>query len=228
LRRRAARTPEKPVNSVITASEKTGMSSLRHKIFEAARELYLKEGVEGVSMRKVADSVGISATAIYRHFESKDVLIQAVVVEGLTVLEDHLKPALAAGTAYERLRALIDGFLEFALAKPQFFDAAFLIPNPIGPFGDEIVKHNWTTFQIALEQIAECMERGVFRRDDPMETAITIWAEVHGLVTLYRTGRLGGDEDAFRAIYRRAVERVLAGLEPRLDRGAVPPPSPSR
>jgi hypothetical protein len=46
-----------------------------------------------------------------------------------------------------------------------------------------------------------------------METAITIWAEVHGLVTLYRTGRLGADENVFRTIYRRAVERVLKGLE---------------
>jgi AcrR family transcriptional regulator len=192
------------------------MSTLRRKIFEAARDLYQKEGVDGVSMRKVAESVGVSATAIYRHFESKEMLVNAVVVEGLTVLEDYLRPAFEAETAYDRLRRLIDGFLEFALERPQLFDSAFLIPShQIGALSEEIVEHNWTTFQLAVEQIVECMESGVFRRDDPMETAVTIWAEVHGLVTLYRTGRLGPDEDTFRTVYRRAVERVLEGLAPR-------------
>jgi len=191
------------------------MTSLRDKIFEAARELYLEQGIEGVSMRKIGDAVGVSATAIYRHFDSKEDLINAIVVEGLTILADHLRPALETGTAYDKLRNLIDRFLEFALDKPQFFDSAFLIPNhQIGGLSDEIVRHNWTTFQLALEQIVTCMEQGLMRRDDPMDTAITIWAEVHGLVTLYRTGRLGQSEDAFRTIYRRSVERVLNGLEP--------------
>lgn len=190
------------------------MSSLRDRIFEAARELFLREGIEGVSMRKIADDVGVSATAIYRHFDSKDALVNAIVVDGLTILAEHLRPALETGTAYDKLRNLIDGFLEFALEKPQFFDSAFLIPNQIGGLSDEIVRHNWTTFQLALEHIVTCMEQGLLRPDDPMDTAITIWAEVHGLVTLYRTGRLGRDEEAFRMIYRRSVERVLKGLEP--------------
>ena len=72
------------------------MSELRERISAAAQELYLREGVEGVSMRKVADMVGVSAPAIYRHFENKDALLDEIVVRGLRILEQYLRPALEA------------------------------------------------------------------------------------------------------------------------------------
>ena len=60
--------------------------------------------------------------------------------------------------------------------------------------------------------VAACIEDGTFAREDPLSTAITVWAEVHGLVTLYRTGRFGPDATLFRQIYRQSVARMLTGL----------------
>lgn len=190
------------------------MSTLRKKISAAAQELYLREGVEGISMRKVADKVGVSAPAIYRHFENKEALLNEIVVEGLKILEGYLQPALEASTPYQRLVQLIDNYLDFTLEQPRYFDFAFLIPSRnIGHISDEFAKDDWATFQLAVEQVAACMEQGLFREDDPLETAITVWAEVHGLVTLYRTGRFGLDEGTFRTIYRQSVNRMLEGLK---------------
>ena len=190
------------------------MSTLRDKISAAAQELYLKNGVEGVSMRKVADLVGVSAPAIYRHFQNKDALLNEIVIEGLKILEGYLRPALEAPTPYERLMRLIDRYLDFTLEQPRYFDFAFLIPSRnIGHFADEITKGDWITFQLAVEQVAACMKENLFKQGDPLETAITIWAEVHGLVTLFRTGRFGLDEDVFRGVYRQSVDRMLAGLK---------------
>ena len=53
----------------------------------------------------------------------------------------------------------------------------------------------------------------MFPGDDPLETAVTIWAEVHGLITLFRTGRFGQDAEVFRGIYRQSVDRMLRGNE---------------
>jgi len=189
------------------------MSDLRDRISTAAQELYLRDGIEGFSMRKVADLVGVSAPAIYRHYRNKEELLQEVVVEGLRVLERYLQPALEDGTPYGRLVQMTENYLQFAIEQPKYFDFAFLTPSKVGGMAEEISRSDWGTFRLAVEQVAACIEQGVFKKDDPLATAITVWAEVHGLVILYRTGRFGDDAESFRLIYRQSVRRMLRGLE---------------
>jgi AcrR family transcriptional regulator len=190
------------------------MRSLRSKISAAAQELYLREGTEGFSMRKVAERVGISAPAIYRHFKNKEELLNEIVIEGLKILEEYLRPALDAATPYDRLIRMTDNYLSFALEQPKYFDFAFLTPSPgQNHVATEIARPDWDTFRLAIEQVAACAEAGLFPKDDPLETAVTIWAEVHGLITLYRTGRFGQDPEIFRAVYRQSVDRMLRGLK---------------
>lgn len=189
------------------------MSSLKKKIADAAKELYLEQGVQGFSMRRVADRVGVSAPAIYRHYENKSALLNEIVIEGLQVLESYLRRALDAETPYECLVQLTDSFLDFALEQPQYFDFAFLVPSEdIERFAEELNRPSWETFRVSAEQVAACMDEGIFVRDDPLETAITIWAGAHGLITLFRTGRFGTDVEAFQATYRQSVRRTLKGL----------------
>ena len=165
-------------------------------------------------MRKVADKVGVTAPAIYRHFRGKDELLDEIILSGLVILEEYLKPAFDAPTPFERLNGLIDRYLAFALEQPRYFEFAFLVPGrPIGRFSEEIAKHGWETFRFALEQVSLCIDQGVFRRDDPQEIAVLVWAEVHGLVTLFKMERLGPDPDRFRVTYQRAVKRLLEGLK---------------
>lgn len=189
------------------------MSTLRKRISDAAQELYLREGIEGLSMRKVAEMVGVSAPAIYRHFRNKSELLNEIVVEALRVLEAYLQPGLEGSSPYDRLVRMCDNYLRFALEQPRYFDFAFLVPSPdTAGIPEEIEKRDFGTFKLALEQVAACMEQGLLKKDDPLETAIIVWAEVHGLVTLYRTGRFGDEPENFRTIYRQAVRRMLRGM----------------
>jgi AcrR family transcriptional regulator len=194
------------------------MADLRERIAAAAQELVLRDGIEGFSMRKVADRVGVSAPAIYRHYRNREELLNEIVLEGLRQLEHCLRPALDAATPYERLVAMTERFLDFALESPRYFEFAFRVQGlDVAGFPEEIEARKWETFRLALEQIAACMEQGVFRRDDPVQVAITFWAEAHGLVTLYRTGRFGQDPAAFRRVYRGCLARLMQGLT--TDRG---------
>lgn len=191
------------------------MTTLRTRIADAAQELYLREGIEGFSMRKVADLVGVSAPAIYRYYKSKDELLDEIVIEGLKVLERYLQPALEADNPYGKLVLLTDNYLKFALEQPKYFDFAFLVPNrDMSGLAEEVANPMWTIFRLAIAQVGACMEEGLFRRDDPLGTAIIIWAEAHGLVTLFRTGRFGQQSEAFTEIYRHSIERVMQGLKP--------------
>ncbi|NIQ83608.1 MAG: TetR family transcriptional regulator [Acidobacteria bacterium] len=189
--------------------------SLRKRISQAAQELFLEQGLEGISMRKVAKMAGVSAPAIYRHYENKDDLLREIIDEGLEILEAYLAPALEEPTPLERLNRLADRFLDFAIEQPKYFEFAFMIPSrSISDVGTELAEKNWVTFNLALKQIEACMEQGDFKRDDPLGTAITIWAGVYGLVTLHRMHRFGPDDELFRQIYRASVNRMLDGLKP--------------
>ena len=72
----------------------------------------------------------------------------------------------------------------------------------------------WGTFRLAIEQISRCMDQGVLQGDDPLSTAILIWAQAYGLILLYRTGRLGDDVEAFRRLYGDSLDRLLARMRP--------------
>ena len=192
---------------------------MREKISAVTQELYLENGIEGVSMRKVAERVGVSAPAIYRHFKNKDELLSEIVVQGLKILEGYLRPAMESGTSFERLRRMIDGYLNFALEEPLYFDFAFLTPShDINRLADELAKPHAATFRIAIDVVADCMKDGTFIDGDPLESGILLWAEAHGLVILFRTGRFGDDPQMFRQIYGRLIDRVIEGLR------AVPQP----
>jgi len=189
------------------------MSELKARISSAAHHLFLTEGVEGVSMRKIADRVGVTATAIYRHYKDKDEILDELISAGLAMLSDYLDPALNAPDPYQRLSGLIDAYLTFALEQPRYFDLAFLVPSPATRLSEELERHNRSTFKVAVEQVAICMEMGVFKRADPIETAVFLWSTAHGLVTLHRMNRFGGDVAQFRKIYRTTVDRAIQALK---------------
>ena len=136
-----------------------------------------------MSMRKVADAAGITAPAIYRHFQSREALLGEIVEIGLRELEKYLRPALKSGTPYERVRQLADRYSEFALEQPKYFEVAFLnAGTKIEWLSKELAHPMWDVFRAAIAQIEMGMERGELRRDDPISTAILIWATAHGLV----------------------------------------------
>jgi AcrR family transcriptional regulator len=179
----------------------------------AAQELFLEEGVEGVSMRKVASKVGVTAPAIYRHFKNKDELLGEIINVGLGILQSYLEPAFKADQPLERLQRMIEYYLDFALEQPRYFDFAFLVPSHGIQLTEELVRHNRSTFMFAIQQVQLCMEQGVFIKSDPLETSIMIWAEAHGLVTLFRLERFTQNPDDFRGVFKRTINRLIDGLK---------------
>jgi AcrR family transcriptional regulator len=201
------------------------VSDLRGRITVAAQELFAAKGIEGISMRKLADRVGVTATALYRHFRDKDAILDALISAGLAVLSDYLEPALRAKDPERRLRGLIDAYLRFAVEQPKYFDLAFLVPSANTRMSEELERHNRATFKMAIEQVAACMQVGIFRPGDPIETAVYLWSTAHGLVTLHRMNRFGGDTAQFERFYHGAIEHAMEGLRPA---GARRPAQPAQ
>ncbi len=189
-------------------------SDTRRRILQAAQQLYLEGGSAALTMRAVGDRVGVSATALYRHFRNKSELLATVVEDGLEVFGTYLQRSLAAPTPYDRLLACGDEYVRFALERRPYYEVLFMSGAKL-ELGDEvdcIQEHRSSSFQVVVDRVAECMSAGVFRPDDAYETARIIWATSHGLVGLFYEGLVGPDPEDFRQVHQRDMQRLFTGL----------------
>jgi AcrR family transcriptional regulator len=162
-------------------------AELRTKILDAARELFIREGYEAVTMRKVADKIEYSPTAIYLHFADKDTLIRELCNHDFQAFAARFLEVAAIADPVERLRKTGEVYAAFGLQHPQQYRLMFMAPRPfVEPTKEETedpARNAYVFLRATVEQaIAEGRIRHEFR--DPELLAQTIWAAVHGVVAL--------------------------------------------
>lgn len=180
----------------------------RREILDAARALYLAGGPRAVTMRAIAKRVGVTATALYRHFESKDALLQEVIDEGLRLFASYLYRALEGPDARTRLRLSGMAYLEFGLEHPAFYRTIFMSDQPRGARESQTSA----TFQFLMDRVDECIEAGILEPASPEDLAITIWAHTHGLLSLYISTGLPMAENEFRSRYAKSLGLMIKGI----------------
>jgi AcrR family transcriptional regulator len=191
------------------------MASTRDRILAAAERLHQREGLESVSMRRIADEVGLTAMALYRHYRDKDALLDALVDEGLARWEQYLARAATADTPLERIRAALTAYVGFALGEPKLFQLMYLVPRPNAPEAPAAVRTTTSpAFGALVAAVQEAMDAGELRQGDASELISVAWATVHGLVALHFGGRFGYDDAKFRTVAARTIETVLLMLAP--------------
>ena len=178
------------MTSIPEGSEDAG---LRRRILDTARHLLVQGGYQALSMRRIADAIGYSATSIYLHFDSKDALLHALIHEGMMELRDRLRDTAVqhSEAPVERLRALCECFVEFGLENPEYYEIMFeLRPERMERYPAEkyrAARKNLDFFAQALER---GVERGIFEVDDSRVSASTVWASLHGTVSLLLADRV--------------------------------------
>jgi AcrR family transcriptional regulator len=183
--------------------------STRDKILAAARKAFDRKGLEGLSLREVAAKVGITPMAIYRHFASKEALIDALVLDALDEWSARVQ-ALPAVAGLAKIEQMGEAFLDFALREPRRFEAAFLLPSrKARRYPDDFAAGRSPAGNIQLSVLEEGIRQGAVAAAPPVEIVLINSALSQGLVTLYRAGRIAGGEEEFRALYRRAMRRVF-------------------
>jgi len=189
------------------------MAPARERILAAARRIHRTQGIAALSLRAVAADVGVTPMAIYRHFRDKDALLMALVHEGFDMLEVVFAKAVQARTPLKAIERVLLAYGEFAVAEPNAFELMFLVRRPDIPEAPASLRSSPSPSAEALiAAVREAMEAGDLPKGDPGETILTAWATVHGLIVLHFSGRFGGDDDAFRKIYRRTVKRLMTML----------------
>lgn len=198
-------------------------SGMEESILEAAGEILAEEGAEALSMRAVAGRVGISATAIYHYFENKRDLVDRVVYRAYRHLQEYGRKQAEAVPrgSLERLRALAEGYIRFALDHEQHFRVLFALQSERLR---EMEDHPATGgYEMVLEAVTEAMDAGELERRDPRMVSLYVWSSVHGLVTLSLACKLevppGGRQVKALELFDEAWEMIVDGLRPREERG---------
>lgn len=195
----------------------------RDRILGCACDLYLRDGLEGFSMRKLAREVGVTAPAIYRHYEGKEALLLDVVKEAYKVMAQHLYTALSAPTPVERFRKAGEAYLDFALEHPRFYEITYSYPQLLGidEPPDEIAHLACAIGQFWNDRVRECIDAGFLEDDDPDAVSLSFWAHSHGLLSIYQRGLLPIPEEGFRELFRAQTARLLAGVGSEAERARI-------
>jgi len=187
--------------------------STSEKIASAARRLLDREGADAVTMRRVAEAVGITAMAVYRHYPNRAGLLNALADEGFAELTLRLESLRPAGDMTKRLERVMDVFLDHALERPRLFELMFLKPREgARRFPEDFRAGRSLTANPSEVILREGMEAGVLREDDVWEIVFEMGALLQGLIMLYLGGRTSMSEKEFRKFCRRSFERYMHGI----------------
>jgi len=162
---------------------------LRTLIIDAARELFVTQGVEAVTMREIAKRIGYSATSIYLHFADKETLLRAICDTDFLALASSLKEILQIKDPVERLNTFGMGYAQFALLHPNHYRLMFMtVRQACSPELSSLQQNN--TEQDAYFQLKTVVNdvflAGRFKPEftDSELIAQTMWAGMHGVCSL--------------------------------------------
>jgi len=183
-------------------------------IAQVALEILESEGAEAVSMRRVASAVGITPMAIYHYFPNREALLNHITDREFSKLLEHIVAHPLRGNTESRLADILEGYVDYALARPRIFDYVFSRPRPgARSFPRDFQARRSPTLNPVADVVATAMEKGDLKKDDVWEIAFALWAHVHGYVMLYRAGRISLSEKAFRELIHRSLRRFIHGLK---------------
>ncbi len=154
---------------------------------EAARELFIKEGYNSVSMRKIAEKIEYSPTTIYLYFKDKQDLIHSICEETFAKLVSHLQGiSQGPGDPVGSLKRAGRAYIEFGLKNPNHYLMTFVIPHEHDcPTPEELENSmGMRAFHGLRMMVAECVRQGKFRQVDIEATSQCLWAAMHGITSL--------------------------------------------
>jgi AcrR family transcriptional regulator len=184
---------------------------LSRALLQEALRTIEKGGVAALTMRAVGKKLGVSRTALYRHFADKSALFAAVATEGFRTLRLRTQDAWAKhGGGRAGFEAMGEAYVRFAVAHPSHYRVMFGgYVRDAAPDSD-LAKEGAGAFQVLVDALVSQQEQGLVRRDNPLALAQYIWANVHGIAMLAIDGQL---KQATEDVIRFANERMRTGIE---------------
>lgn len=196
-------------------SRKYHHGDLKNALIQAGIDILSKEGLAGLSLRKVALRANVSHSAPYAHFSDKQALIAAISTEGFNQLHAELSAAIgeSANDPEQKLFAAARAFVTFALTSKDAFKIMFSGVIEKEKDYPAFVEASQRTFRLVVDVVIDCQRSGLLPPGQPELIAVSIWGQIHGVVSLALEGQIPHavrDEENVQGIVDFALGQLLA------------------
>lgn len=186
----------------------------RAEILRAAERIFVAEGYEGATIRKIADEVGVSSTCLYMHFRDKDEILLEICTAAMEQLLAFYSDISARPVdPVERVRMMLTAYVEFALEHPNAYRLIFCASHLAGSDQRAAVTHQLGAqcSEKFLGVVKEIAAQGRLKTGDPRTVHQALWSACHGLVSLMIT-KPNLEWEPPRAVTRTLIDGLLFGL----------------
>jgi AcrR family transcriptional regulator len=174
-------------------------AGLHDEIVRVSIQLGSELGEDGLTMRAIAARLGVSATALYQHFESKAAILREIRFLGVRTLLEAMTPAFAAEDPTTRVVEAATRYVEFATGNPWLYKVLFHDEEvDWAQLSDDERGRLMAPLEETRKAFTYGVECGTFYKDlDVPNAALLLWASMHGLASLLISGRLSEAHPAY-------------------------------
>ena len=187
--------------------------NLRQALVDHAVQTIHRRGVEALTLRDVGASLGVSRTALYRHFADKTALLAAVATDGFRALRTALQDAWdGAGRGQVGFEAQGLAYVRFALAHPGHYRVmfgGFVAKTDCDP---DLMTEASGAFGVLLSALVELQQQKLVRQGNPEPLALFVWSSVHGIAMLAIDGQLARPGLSLDPVLHAVVHRIWDGV----------------
>jgi AcrR family transcriptional regulator len=160
--------------------------NFKHAIIEAAIEIIQNEGIKMLSLRNVARKIGVSHSALYRHYKNKEELIVSLALNGFQKLIQIMDKAIEKfpDDPKARLKEMGKKHIQFAVKNSVYYRLMFADYINNKTEYPDLFKAYDVCFKKLIEVLGQCANRKNSKKGSYMITAISIWSLLHGYSSL--------------------------------------------
>jgi len=187
---------------------------MREQILKSAMKLFLREGFEKVTIRRIAEEIEYSPATIYLYFKDKNEILYELHEQGFEELHKRQQEMFAVKDPLDRLRRHGLAYIAFALEKPEYYDLMFIMRGPARKFkkGEEW-KAGRRSYELLRTNIEDCIAAGYLPGGNLDVAAFSIWSLVHGIVSLIIRERCSMfPQEKLKAIAEGALEYSIGKI----------------
>ncbi|MBI1808228.1 MAG: TetR/AcrR family transcriptional regulator [Ignavibacteria bacterium] len=198
----------------INERKERNKQEMRKQILSTAMKLFLEEGFQNVSIRRIADNIEYSPATIYLYFKDKDDILFALHNAGFEELYKRQQEILAIKDPKKRLRKHGEVYIKFALENPEYYNLMFIMR---GPAKKIVESEEWNvgmrSYDLFKRDVEASMRAGIIKKSDIDVATFAMWSLAHGVVSLILRNRCTMmDPKDLPSIAQKAFEYIMKNI----------------